>query len=147
MLWLWLFLSLLKVILTIHYRCDISVSGSCGGLEGVSRFQLNLAKIEWLWLFGPSGSGNLLFLMLDGVALLESVLNLGSFCAHSSYSKSSITVIWRAFAQFLLLNLRQFLDQEALQSITHALVNSPMNYCNVLYMWLLLKSIQKLQLR
>ena len=39
-----------------------------------------------------------------------------------------------------------FLDQESLQTVTHALVISRIDYCNALYMGLPLKSIQKLQL-
>lgn len=53
----------------------------------------------------------------------------------------------RAFAQLQFMDeLRPFLDDDSLHSVTQALVISHLDYCNVLYMGLLLKSVWKLQL-
>lgn len=53
----------------------------------------------------------------------------------------------RPFAQlYLIQQLHPFLDWEALLLITNALVTPQLDYCNMLYMGLLLNSIQKLQL-
>ena len=42
--------------------------------------------------------------------------------------------------------LRPYLDRDSLASVVHALVTSKLDYCNVLYMGLPLKMVQKLQL-
>lgn len=52
----------------------------------------------------------------------------------------------RAFVQLHRVHLCPFLDHEAICTVNHALAVSCFNYCNVLYLGLLLKSIWKLQL-
>lgn len=42
--------------------------------------------------------------------------------------------------------MHPFLDQEALLIVTHALITSPLDFCNAIYMELPLKTTQKLQL-
>lgn len=54
----------------------------------------------------------------------------------------------RIFVQLCVMHqLWSFLDQESLRSVIQALVVSLLDYCNVLYKGLLLKNIQKFQLR
>ena len=45
-----------------------------------------------------------------------------------------------------LYQLRPYLDEQSLMTVTHALVTSHTDYCNVLYMGLPLKTVQRLQL-
>ena len=52
-----------------------------------------------------------------------------------------------AIAQLrVVCQLQPFLEQEALRTVTYALVISHIDYCNAIYMGLPLKSIRKLQL-
>lgn len=58
-----------------------------------------------------------------------------------------LVVTRRVFAQLWFVHqLRPFLDQDFLCLVTQALVISPLDYCNVLYMDVSLKGIWKLQL-
>ncbi|KAM6466454.1 uncharacterized protein PHA67_012250 [Liasis olivaceus] len=117
---------------------------------GNNRLQLNPGKTEWLWVGGSSVSRSLPSLVLDGVALPQTdpVHNLGVLLDSRLLLKEQVAVMAkRAFAQLRVVHqLHPFLDRESLQSVTHALVISHIDYCNALYMGLPLKSIRKLQL-
>ena len=56
------------------------------------------------------------------------------------------TVARNAFAQLkLLLQLQTFLERSDLATVTHALITSQLDYCNVLYVWLPVESVRKIQ--
>lgn len=89
------------------------------------------------WIWRPSGFGTLPSLVLDEVVLSQTdpVCNMGFFQIHNSY-----------FAQLrVVYHLCPFLECEALLTVTHTLTFR-IDYCNMLYGGLPLKSIQQLQL-
>ena len=78
--------------------------------------------------------------MLDGVTLSLKT-QIRSLDAQVS------AVARNVFAQLkLLCQLCPFLEMSNLATVTHALVTSRLDYCNVLYVGLPLKSVRKLQL-
>lgn len=122
---------------------------ACGILDGRQQW-MNLCKTEGLWAHGALRSRNLTSLVLDGVALLQTGLvhNLGILLALWLLLKQQIAVMARKNVTQLrvMLQLFSFLAQESLCLVTQVLAIWPLDYSNVLYMQLLLKSIAKLQL-
>lgn len=76
---------------------------------------------------------------------MELVCNLGSSWIHGS-GRGSSSHGWEGFCIDLVYQLHPFLAQRTLLVVTHTLVTSYLDSCNVLRMGLPLKLTQKLQL-
>ncbi|XP_053150941.1 nuclear receptor subfamily 2 group F member 6 isoform X4 [Hemicordylus capensis] len=112
---------------------------------GTNKLKLTPDKTEVLWVRRTDHPSKEVNLVLEGVTLslkdkvrsLDPTLSL----------EAQVAVVCRsAFYQLQLVRqLRPYLEKLDLTSVTHALVTSRLDYCNVLYVGLPLKTVQKLQ--
>ncbi|KAF7238180.1 Complement C1q-like protein 3 [Varanus komodoensis] len=112
--------------------------------------KLNPDKTEVL-LVGGLGFGEGDFdLVLNGVALplKDKVRSLGVLLDPELSLEAQVTAVARsAFFQLRLIHqLRRYLEKDCLVTVTHALVTSQLDFCNLLYVGLPLKTVQILQL-
>ncbi|KAF7247602.1 Cytosolic 5'-nucleotidase 3A [Varanus komodoensis] len=115
-----------------------------------NKLKLNPDKTEVL-LVGRSGFGEGGFdLVLNGATLplRDKVRSLGVLLDPELSLEAQVTAVARnAFLQLRLINqLRPYLEYDSLAMVTHALVTSRLDFCNVLYVGLPLKTVQTLQL-
>ncbi|KAF7254388.1 Parkin coregulated gene protein [Varanus komodoensis] len=114
---------------------------------------------KWMGLFiktevllvGGSGFGEgELNLVLNGVALplRDKVHSLGVLLDPELSLEAQVTAVARsAFLQLRLIHqLRPYLENDCLATVTHALVTSRLDFCNALYLGLPLKTVRILQL-
>lgn len=102
---------------------------------GRSWLQLNQdGKMEWLWIFEPPDPDDISYLTLNGVVFpqVELVCNFGVLLDPQLLLKEPVASRGGGFTQICLMyQLYLCLDQEAFIMITHALVASHWDYCNV----------------
>ncbi|KAF7242353.1 putative RNA-directed DNA polymerase from transposon BS [Varanus komodoensis] len=115
------------------------------GWMRANKLKLNPDKTEVL-LVGGSGLGmGDLGLVLNGVALplRDRVLSLGVLLDPELSLEAQVTAVARStFLQLRLIHqLRAFLENDCLATVTHALVTSRLDFCNVLYVGLPLKTV------
>ncbi|KAF7243157.1 Ephrin type-A receptor 4 [Varanus komodoensis] len=115
-----------------------------------NKLKLNPDKTEVL-LVGGSGFGEgELNLVLNGVALplRDKVRSLGVLLDPELSLEAQVTAVARsAFLQLRLIHqLRPYLENDCLATVTHALVTSRLDFCNALYVGLPLKTVRILQL-
>ncbi|KAF7234897.1 E3 ubiquitin-protein ligase TRIM21 [Varanus komodoensis] len=127
-------------------RC---LAGVMGWMRA-NKLKLNPDKTEVL-LVGGSGFGEGEFdLVLNGVALplRDKVHSLGVLLDPELSLEAQVTAVARsAFLQLRLIHqLRPYLEYDYLATATHALVTSRLDFCNVLYVGLPLKTVRILQL-
>ncbi|KAF7246806.1 Chorion-specific transcription factor GCMa, partial [Varanus komodoensis] len=127
-------------------RCLVEVMG----WMRANKLKLNPDKTEVL-LVGGSGFGEGGFdLVLNGVALplRDKVRSLGVLLDPEHSLEAQVTAAARsAFLQLRLINqLRPYLEYDCLATVTHVLVTSRLDFCNVLYVGLPLKTVRILQL-
>ncbi|KAF7234592.1 Vomeronasal type-2 receptor 26 [Varanus komodoensis] len=120
------------------------------GWMRANKLKLNPDKTEVL-LVGESGSGmGDLDLALNGVALplKDRVRSLGALLNPELSLEAQVTAVARSpFLQLQLIHqLRPYLENDCLATVTHALVTSRLDFCNALYMGLPLKTVRILQL-
>ncbi|KAF7249994.1 putative RNA-directed DNA polymerase from transposon BS [Varanus komodoensis] len=120
------------------------------GWMRANKLKLNPDKTEVL-LVGGSGFGEgELNLVLNGVALplRDKVRSLGVLLDPELSLEAQVTAVARsAFLQLRLIHqLRPYLENDCLATVTHALVTSHLDFCNVLYVGLPLKTVRILQL-
>ncbi|KAF7244471.1 Ubiquitin-conjugating enzyme E2 U [Varanus komodoensis] len=120
------------------------------GWMRANKLKLNPDKTEVL-LVGGSGLGiGDLGLVLNGVAipLRDRVRSLGVLLDPELSLEAQVTVVARStFLQLRLIHqLRPFLENDCLATVTHALVTSRLDFCNALYVGLPLKTVRILQL-
>ncbi|KAF7242123.1 Transcription factor COE2, partial [Varanus komodoensis] len=120
------------------------------GWMRANKLKLNPDKMEVL-LVGGSGFGEGGFdLVLNGVALplRDKVRSLGVLLDPELSLEAQVTAVVRsAFFQLRLIHqLHPYLENNYLVTVTHALVTSRLDSCNVLYVGLHLKMVQILQL-
>ncbi|KAF7236906.1 Coiled-coil domain-containing protein 40, partial [Varanus komodoensis] len=115
-----------------------------------NKLKLSPDKTEVL-LVGGSGFGEgELNLVLNGVALpvRDKVRSLGVLLDPELSLEAQVTAVARsAFLHLWLFHqLRPYLEYDCLATVTHALVTSRLDFCNMLYMGLPLKTVRILQL-
>ncbi|KAF7251651.1 hypothetical protein EYD10_02851 [Varanus komodoensis] len=120
------------------------------GWMRANKLKLNPDKTEVL-LVGGSGFGEgELNLVLNGVALplRDKVRSLGVLLDPELSLEAQVTAVARsAFLQLRLIHqLRPYLENDCLATVTHALVTSRLDFCNALYVGLPLKTVRILQL-
>ncbi|KAF7235229.1 Protein TANC1 [Varanus komodoensis] len=120
------------------------------GWMRANKLKLNPDNTEVL-LLGGSGLGmGDLGLVLNGVALplRDRVRSLGVLLDPELSLEAQVTAVARsAFLQLWLIHqLRPFLENDCLVTVTNALVTSQLVFCNALYVGLPLKTVQILQL-
>ncbi|KAF7237565.1 Fatty acid amide hydrolase [Varanus komodoensis] len=120
------------------------------GWMRASKLKLNPDKTEVL-LVGGSGFGEGdLDLVLNGVALplRDKVLSLRVLLDPELSLEAQVAAVVRsAFFQLRLVHqLRPYLENDCLATVTNALVTSRLHFCNALYVGLPLKSVRMLQL-
>ncbi|KAF7247959.1 putative RNA-directed DNA polymerase from transposon BS [Varanus komodoensis] len=120
------------------------------GWMRANKLKLNPDKTEVL-LVGGSGFGEgELNLVLNGVALplRDKVRSLGVLLDPELSLEAQVTAVARsAFLQLRLIHqLRPYLEYDCLETVTHALVTSCLDFCNALYVGLPLKMVRILQL-
>ncbi|KAF7251291.1 Dystrophin, partial [Varanus komodoensis] len=120
------------------------------GWMRANKLKLNPDKTVVL-LLGGSGLGmGDLDLVLNGVALplRDRVCSLGVLLdPELSLEAQVMAVVRSTFLQLRLIHqLRPFLENGCLATVTHALVTSQLDFCNVLYVGLPLKTVRILQL-
>ncbi|KAF7254272.1 putative RNA-directed DNA polymerase from transposon BS, partial [Varanus komodoensis] len=120
------------------------------GWMRANKLKLNPDKTEVL-LVGGSGFGEGgVDLVLNGATLplRDKVRSLGVLLDLELSLEAQVTAVARsAFLQLRLINqLRPYLEFDCLATVTHALVTSRLDFCNVLYVGLPLKTVRTLQL-
>ncbi|KAF7246976.1 CMP-sialic acid transporter [Varanus komodoensis] len=120
------------------------------GWMRANKLKLNPDKTEVL-LVGGSGFGEgELNLDHNGVALplRDKVHSLGVLLDPELSLEAQVTAVARsAFLQLRLIHqLRPYLENDCLATVTHALVTSRLDFCNALYVGLPLKTVRILQL-
>ncbi|KAF7245267.1 Lysophospholipid acyltransferase 1 [Varanus komodoensis] len=120
------------------------------GWMRANKLKLNPDKTEVLLVSGSGlGMGDL-GLVLNGVALplKDRVRSLGVLLnPELSLEVQVMAVVRSAFLQLRLIHhLHPFLENDCLATVTHVLVTSRLDFCNALYMGLLLKTVRILQL-
>ncbi|KAF7249234.1 1-phosphatidylinositol 4,5-bisphosphate phosphodiesterase beta-1 [Varanus komodoensis] len=120
------------------------------GWMRANKLKLNPDKMEVL-LVGGLGSGvGALDIVLDGAALAlkDRVCRLGVLLNPELSLEAQVTDVVRStFLQLQLSHqLRPYLEDDCLATVTHALVTSQLDYCNTLYMGLSLKTVWILQM-
>ncbi|KAF7252893.1 putative RNA-directed DNA polymerase from transposon BS [Varanus komodoensis] len=120
------------------------------GWMRANKLKLNPDKTEVL-LVGGSGFGEgELNLVLNGVALplRDKVRSLGVLLDPELSLEAQVTAVARsAFLQLRLIHqLRPYLENDCLATVTHALVTSRLDFCNALYVGLPLTTVRILQL-
>ncbi|KAF7254503.1 Beta-tectorin [Varanus komodoensis] len=120
------------------------------GWMRANKLKLNPDKTEVL-LVGGSGFGEgEVTLALNGVALppRDKVRSLGVLLDPELSLEAQVTAVARsAFLQLRLIHqLRPYLENDCLATVTHALVTSRLDFCNALYVGLPLKMVRILQL-
>ncbi|KAF7251321.1 MAP3K7 C-terminal-like protein [Varanus komodoensis] len=120
------------------------------GWMRANKLKLNPDKTEVLLVGGSDFEMRDLGLVLNGVALplRDRVLSLGELLDPELSLEAQVMAVARsAFLQLRLIHqLRPFLENDCLATVTHALVTSRLGFCNTLYMGLPLKTVQILQL-
>ncbi|KAF7253194.1 von Willebrand factor A domain-containing protein 3B [Varanus komodoensis] len=114
------------------------------GWMRANKLKLNPDKMEVL-LVGGSGFGEgELNLVLNGVALplRDKVRSLGVLLDPELSLEAQVTVVVRSS----FYQLRPYLENDCLATVTHALVTSCLDFCNALYVGLPLKTVRILQL-
>lgn len=73
------------------------VPQAVGAWVGDNRLQLNPGKMDWIWVYGASGSRHLSFLVLDGMALPQTDLvhNLVFFLDSRLLLKKQVAIVAR----------------------------------------------------
>ncbi|KAF7235564.1 Cytosolic carboxypeptidase 4, partial [Varanus komodoensis] len=139
---------------TIDHGEAVAVLNRClaevMGWMRANKLKLNPDKTEVL-LVGGSGFGEgELNLVLNGVALplRDKVRSLGVLLDPELSLEAQVTAVARsAFLQLRLIHqLRPYLENDCLATVTHALVTSRPDFCNALYVGLPLKTVRILQL-
>ncbi|KAF7249253.1 putative RNA-directed DNA polymerase from transposon BS, partial [Varanus komodoensis] len=120
------------------------------GWMRANKLKLNPDKMEVL-LVGGSGFGEgELNLVLNGVALplRDKVRSLGVLLDPELSLEAQVTAVTQsAFLQLQLIHqLRPYLEYDCLETVTHVLVTSRLDFCNALYVGLPLKTVWILQL-
>uniref|UniRef100_A0A8D2L5S4 Reverse transcriptase domain-containing protein n=1 Tax=Varanus komodoensis TaxID=61221 RepID=A0A8D2L5S4_VARKO len=120
------------------------------GWMRANKLKLSPGKTEVL-LVGGSGFGEGdLDLVLNGVALplMDKVCSLGVLLNPELSLEAQVTAVARStfFQLRLVYQLRPYLENDCLVTVTHALVTSRLDFCNTLYVGLPLKTIRILQL-
>ncbi|KAF7243419.1 RNA-directed DNA polymerase from mobile element jockey [Varanus komodoensis] len=118
------------------------------GWVRANKLRLNPDKTEVL-LVGSSGFGEGdLDLVLSGVALplKDKVRSLGVLLDPELSLEAQVTGGEEHFQLRLIHQLRPYLENDCLVTVTHTLVTSRLDFCNVLYMGLPLKMVRILQL-
>ena len=132
----------------------VSVLNQCpsAGMDWMraNKLKLNPDKTEVLLVSQKADQGIGIQLVLDGVTLplKTQVCSLGVLLDSALSLDAQVSGVARSpFAELKLVRqLRPFLEKSDLATVTHALVTSRLDYCNVFYVGLPLKSVQKLQL-
>ncbi|KAF7239463.1 Structural maintenance of chromosomes protein 6, partial [Varanus komodoensis] len=139
---------------TIDHGEAVAVLNQClaevMGWMKANKLKLNPDKMEIL-LVGGSGFGvGDLDLVLNGVALplKDRVCSLGVLLDPELSLEAQVTAGARsAFPQLRLIHqLRPYLENDCLVTVTHALVTSRLDFCNLLYVGLPLKVVRILQM-
>ncbi|KAF7247778.1 Disks large-associated protein 2 [Varanus komodoensis] len=120
------------------------------GWMRANKLKLNPDKTEVLLVGDSSSSVGDLGLALDGDALplKESVCSLGVLLNPELSLEAPVTVVARStfFQLWLIYQLRPYLEEVCLATVTHALVTSRLDFCNALYVGLPLKTVRILQM-
>ncbi|KAF7247943.1 Phosphatidylinositol N-acetylglucosaminyltransferase subunit A [Varanus komodoensis] len=120
------------------------------GWMRANKLKLNPDKMEVLLVGGSSFGEGELNLVLNGVALplRDKVRSLGVLLDPELSLEAQVTAVARsAFLQLRLIHqLRPYLENDCLATVTHALVTSRLDFCNALYVGLPLKMVRILQL-
>uniref|UniRef100_A0A8D2Q3W3 Reverse transcriptase domain-containing protein n=1 Tax=Varanus komodoensis TaxID=61221 RepID=A0A8D2Q3W3_VARKO len=120
------------------------------GWMRANKLKLNPDKTEVL-LVGRSGfrEGDL-NLVMNGVVvrLRDKVRSLGVLLDPELSLEAQVTAVARSafFQLWLIHQLRTYLENDCLATVTHALVTSRLDFCNMLYVGLPLKTVRILQL-
>ncbi|KAF7247022.1 putative RNA-directed DNA polymerase from transposon BS [Varanus komodoensis] len=127
-------------------RCLAEVMGWMRAIK----LKLNPDKTEVLLVGGSSSWVGDLDLVLNGVALplKDRVHSLGVLLDPELSLEAQVTAVARsAFLQLRLIHqLRPYLEDNCLATVTHALVTSRLDFCNALYVRLPLKTVRILQM-
>ncbi|KAF7246057.1 ATPase WRNIP1 [Varanus komodoensis] len=120
------------------------------GYMRANKLKLNPDKMEVLLVGGSSSWVGDLGLVLNGVALplKDRVRSLGVLLDPELSLEAQMTVVARnAFLQLRLIHqLRPYLEDDCLATVTHALVTSWLDFCNVCYVGLPFKTVWILQM-
>ncbi|KAF7252401.1 hypothetical protein EYD10_01895 [Varanus komodoensis] len=120
------------------------------GWMRANKLKLNPDKTEVLLVGRSSFGEGELNLVLNGVALplRDKVRSLGVLLDPELSLEAQVTAVARsAFFQLQLIHqLRPYLEYDCLATVTHVLVTSRLDFCNVLYVGLPLKTVRILQL-
>ncbi|KAF7239825.1 Ran-binding protein 17 [Varanus komodoensis] len=120
------------------------------GWMRANKLKLNPDKTEVLLVGDSSSWVGDLGLALDGVALplKDRVHSLGLLLDPELSLEAQVTAVARsAFLQLRLIHqLRHYLEEDCLATVTHALVTSRLDFCNALYVGLPLKTVWILQM-
>ncbi|KAF7242038.1 putative RNA-directed DNA polymerase from transposon BS [Varanus komodoensis] len=115
-----------------------------------NKLKLNPDKTEVLLVGGLSSWVGDLDLALNGVALplKDRVCSLGVLLDPELFLEAQVTAVVRsAFLQLPLIHqLHPYPEDDCLATVTHALVTSQLDFCNVLYVGLSLKTVWILQM-
>ncbi|KAF7236475.1 putative RNA-directed DNA polymerase from transposon BS [Varanus komodoensis] len=110
------------------------------GWMRANKLRLNPDKTEVLLVSGSGFGMGDLDLVLNGVALplKDRVRSLGVLLDPKLSLEAQVTAVARsAFLQLRLIHqLRPYLENDCLATVTHALVTSQLDFCNALYMGL-----------
>ncbi|KAF7234923.1 hypothetical protein EYD10_18203, partial [Varanus komodoensis] len=120
------------------------------GWMRANKLKLNPDKMEVLLVGGLGFGEGELNLVLKGVALplRDKVRSLGVLLDPELSLEAQVTAVVRStFLQLRLINqLRPYLEYDCLETVTHTLVTSRLDFFNALYMGLPLKTVWILQL-
>ncbi|KAF7243828.1 Alanine--glyoxylate aminotransferase 2, mitochondrial [Varanus komodoensis] len=120
------------------------------GWMRANKLKLSPDKTEVLLVGGSNSWIGDLDLVLNGVALplKDEVRSLGLLLGPELTLEAQVLAVARsAFHQLRLIHqLRPYLEDDCLATVTHALVTSRLDFCNVLYVGLPLKTVRILQM-
>ncbi|KAF7241323.1 Potassium channel subfamily T member 2 [Varanus komodoensis] len=120
------------------------------GWMRANKLKLNPDKMEFLLVGGSGSSVGGLDLVLNGAALplKDRVRSLGVLLNPELSLEAQVTMVARnAFLHLRLIHqLRPYLENNCLATVTHALVTSQLDFCNVLNGGLPLKTVWILQM-
>ncbi|KAF7254753.1 Formin-2, partial [Varanus komodoensis] len=120
------------------------------GWMRANKLKLNPDKTEVLLVGGSGLRMGDLGLVLNGVALplRDRVHSLGVLLDPELFLEAQVMAVARsAFLQLRLIHqLRPFLENDCLVTVTHTLITSRLDFCNALYVGLPLKTVRILQL-
>ncbi|KAF7252624.1 Craniofacial development protein 2 [Varanus komodoensis] len=138
---------------TINHGEAVAVLNWClakvMGWMRANKLKLNPDKMEVLLVGGSNSWVGDLHLVLNGVALplKDRVRSLGVLLNPELTLEAQVLAVARsAFHQLRLIHqLHPYLEDDCLATVTHALVTSRLDFCNVLYVGLPLKTVWILQ--